>query len=109
MYRVLKPLGSRQGVLYPGTFSDLHWLNSVAVKKLIGRGAISKVAPPPLVELPGWKRRSIRLGKLGIENVTQFLECDGEEIGKILNVKSSTIERWKRETRKWLEPSRPSG
>jgi len=104
MYRILKPLRNREGILYPGAFSDLNWLDSKAIEKLTGRRAISEVAPPPLSVLPGWQRRSTRLRKLNILNAAQFLVCNEEKIGKALNVKGTTIMRWKEEVRVWLQP-----
>lgn len=102
MYRTLKTLDTGGERIYPGSLVWLDWLGEDDINTLRTIGAICDVHPPPLSILPGWKRRSKRFEKLGLLDVVSFMESDTGEVAGALNVKSVTVERWKREVSGWL-------
>ena len=110
MYRVLAALGvGKAGILHPGTFTSLAWLNPSQQSRLVELGKVSVVQPPPLAILPGWSRRAQRFEPLGITNVVQFLEANSGDLAIELKYKEATIEKWKRDARKWLVVTPQSG
>lgn len=107
MYRILLPLDAgKHGKLSPdhdGGVSSLHWLKPAALARLIACGAISRVVPPPLAVLPGWKLRAPKLAALGIVDVVQLLEANSDKIAQALGYKrSSTIDGWKKAAREYI-------
>ena len=93
-YRVLKPLSTGHQV---GEIIDSSDLASHVIAPLLRTKAISQVAFPPLVILPGWSRRAARLAKLGIVGVGDFLSADSKKLATAMRYKPETIDRWKRE------------
>ena len=93
-YRVLKPLSTGHKA---GEIIDSSDLASRVIAPLLRTKAISQVAFPPLVILPGWSHRAARLSKLGIVGVGEFLDADSEKLAAAFRYKPATIDRWKRE------------
>jgi hypothetical protein len=90
-----------------GTLGDTTCVPSVKLKdkniaKLVQKGAISKLASPPLSVLAGWSKRAVKLEPLGIQDVEQFVEGDIEALAKLFKVKWETIMAWKAELMTWL-------
>ncbi len=102
LYRVLEPLSKRETVYRPGQVLRLEWLKPEQVEILVQKGAVSRLQPPPLHVLPGWKLRAAKLQKQGVTNVEQFLEMDSEELAGRMEVQPKTIEGWKAEAWTWL-------
>lgn len=103
MYRALKVLDTGGGRrIYPGSLVWLDWLDEAGIDILKTVGAICEVHPPPLSILPGWKRRSKRVEKLGLLDVVAFMEATTEMVAEALGVKPNTVDRWKHEVSEWL-------
>lgn len=102
LYRVLKPLSRNEKRIEAGQITALAWLKPEQVAVLVERRAVSRLATPPLVELPGWERRGKRLAKLGLVSAEQFLESDTEVLTDELGVRATTVGKWKDEVMAWL-------
>lgn len=98
-YRILKRV-SKGGPV--GSLCQFAWLNDEQRARLVELGVISRLAAPPLSELPGLSRRAKKLAELGIDTADQFLECDVKEVAEEFRVKPATVERWKDEVMTWL-------
>jgi hypothetical protein len=101
-YRVLERLSYGSGYVEPGAFHALERCNPEAIEALIAHRSISPVAPPPLVQLPGWTRRAERFGELGVQTVTQLLATDRRALAEALDVKPETMQRWRDEALGWM-------
>lgn len=103
MYRVLKPLTRKQEhIIPPGTLTDLAWLDERQQAMMEQVGAVSRIAAPPLVQLPGWKLRGGRLGRLGIHTFDDFLERDPTELAEAVGANPRTVQNWRAELIDWL-------
>ncbi len=104
IYRIHNKLSAKKDeIIYPNSLHRLSWLDEKQIETLIETGSISRISPPPLSILPGWKARSIKLLKIRIVNAEEFLEGNVNEMSKILRVKIETIKKWKQELEdKWL-------
>jgi hypothetical protein len=72
---------------------------------LLERGILTVAGCPPLVELPGWKRRGRMLAEIGIHTIHALLDAEHEEaiIRAFRLGKASTIDRWRWEALSWLK------
>ncbi len=103
LYRALRALSKKHDEITPrGAIVRLEWLNEEQIAKLVQCGAISRVKPPPLHVIPGWKLRAGKLHKVGITDTEQFLEADNEALAEKMEVKPATIEQWKADLWTWL-------
>ena len=102
LYRVLKPLSRNEKRIEAGQITALNWLTEEQTAVLVERRAVSRLATPPLVELPGWQRRGKRLDKLGIVTAEDFLEAVDREVASEMRVRPQTVGKWKREILLWL-------
>ena len=108
MYRILPghTLSLKKGqVAYAGSLVRLEWLdgNPAGVQALVDKGAISRVKPPPLAVLPGWKIRSGKVKVYGIEDAEQFLAASDVELAGALNVRAETVQKWKKELTAFMQ------
>jgi len=107
-YRVLPghTLSLKHGEVAPaGSLVRLPWLerDPAGLQALIDKGAVARVAPPPLAVLPGWKIRSGKAKGLGIEDAEQFLEADDADLARSLGARVETVQKWKRELSDFLK------
>lgn len=107
LYRALANLGKGKRIIYRNSTFFADELSPEAVDALLKKSKIAEVGAPPLRVLPGFERRAVRLQKLGIEHVDEFLEASNEELGDALSVKPTTVARWKNEARSWMEVPKP--
>ena len=105
-YRSLKDLsnGIERGQVFPG-----GRLKPDSIPILESRGIIARISAPPLVELPGWKKRAEKLEAAGILDAEQFLDSDSAQLAKACRAKESLIESWKNEIIGWLTVPKPRG
>lgn len=101
-YRVLPghTLALKHGeVAYAGSLVRLPWLekNLAGLQALVDKGAIARVAPPPLTVLPGWKVRGRKAQVHGIEDAEQFLEASDADLAEWMGTKEEMVRRWKSE------------
>ena len=104
IYRVLRTLSRKEKMIDAGTLTRLEWLNEDGVSRLLAVGAVARIQGPPLSVLPGWKRRSEKLGLLGVASAESFLEAEPGPLAEQLEVKPETITRWQQEVMAWLLP-----
>jgi hypothetical protein len=98
LHRVLKTLSTGH---VPGDLVDGDQFKYLDV--LVEKKALSKVASPPLSELPGWTTRAKTLEPLDIVTIADFLDADDEVLKGVFNYKTTrSIKRWRDELRKWL-------
>lgn len=109
IYRVLKPLDTGKRVIQAGCFVRTGEMAEKTLVILAERGAVARIAPPPLAQLPGWKIRSARLAKAGIIDAEQFLEAEEGLLVDALKSKASLIQSWKAEVTHWLTIPQPEG
>lgn len=105
IYRVLRDAdGGKRGKFKPGDRTRLEWLTDEKIERLIARGVVSCEDSPNLAELKGWQTRARRLkSMLDIDTVEAFLDADTDDIADRLNIKSETVQRWKKELQKWFQ------
>ena len=101
-YRVLPghTLALKHGETAPeGSIVRLPWLEKdpAGIQALMDKGAIARVSPPPLGVLPGWKIRSQKAQRFGIEDAEQFLEAGDADLARWMGAKEETIRKWKKE------------
>lgn len=90
-------------MVHTGSLTRLGWLNQENQLRLVRCGAVSRVAPPPLRILPGWKTRAERLQKHGIIDAVQFLEADNALLQDILvRRREATIKTYKNDLEQQL-------
>ena len=94
LYRALHRLS---GVAERGGLTALAHLTAEQIAKLERAGAVARVAPPPLAELPGWKARAAKFAKVGIVDAEQLLEADAAQVARALRVKAETAARYQQE------------
>ena len=102
LYRVLKPLSRNEKRIEAGQITALEWLRPEQAAVLVERRAVSRLATPPLAQLPGWQRRSKRLAGMGIITAEDFLEAADQEVAFEMKVRAQTVDNWKREITAWL-------
>ena len=103
MYRALKSLHRAEGkIIEVGKPTMLEWLTEAQIAKLIERGCVAKLHPPPLAELPGWKTRAKKLESQGITDAAQLLMCDDAKLAKALRVQLAMAKKLKQDVEGWL-------
>ena len=95
LYRVLKSLAKGDTIIPAGMIDALAGISQESLDILVRRGKISRIAPPPLAELPGWKRRADRLKDIEVLDAEQFLEADEHLLASRLGVRPRTVRRYK--------------
>lgn len=106
LYRILKPLDTKHGRIDPGCIQALDW-SGEKLDALERVGAISPVASPPLVELPGWETRAALLLP-GIVTAEQFLLADNHFLATVLQLDEADMSAIKTSVTAWLSnPNAP--
>ena len=99
LYRAIKSLS---GIAQRGDIVALNHLQPAQIARLEAVGAISRVAAPPLSELPGFADRVALLAALGIHDVEALVEADASSLAAALDIPVDTLCRWTDEARLWL-------
>lgn len=99
IYRVLRRLdtGHRPGDVILGSLFYSDQIRQI----LVNKKAITPVSAPPMEELPGWKLRAERFGKVDID-IIKFLEMDDQSLAKAIESKPHVIAKWREELKGWL-------
>lgn len=79
-------------------------LSAKALAALLARGVLQPVSPPPLAALPGWQHRGKRLAEMGVEDASQVVEGDADEMARHCGVSPVLVRRWQEELVAWLTP-----
>ncbi len=109
LYRVTFPIAYGDEVIKAGSLHRLEKCTPETLERLIQRGTIAEVQPPPLFALPGWTRRADKFEDVGITDAMQFLGVDAVQAAELMRVKPATVERWKREVLGWLQAPESRG
>lgn len=109
IYRIHRDLAKGNTHIAAGSLCSLDGMGEAAIDKLVSLGIISRIAPPPLSEIPGWATRAARLKTVGIIDVEEFLEADAALLAKTLKVRVSTIEDWREQIRAAMQTSQAAG
>ena len=102
LYLILEKIDSKsQGVLQPGSKSDLAWLKPGTIQGLLDRQTVRELKSPPLAAFRGWKSRAGRLKSIEIVTVADFLGGDYDQIARHMRVKPETVKKWAGQLTEW--------
>lgn len=101
LYRVLKPLQTKHGIVQQGNFIPESAYSPESIAKLEEVGAIGVLHAPPLSELPGFEGAE-QLATIGIVNADQFLEANIETTIDRLGIDAAVLHQWRATVSKWL-------
>ena len=109
IYRALVALEKGNKIIQAGGFLREHEWSIELINKLVEMGKVSRVSAPPLMQLPGWKLRTKKLERAGIQDADQFLEATNESLSQIMGASIESIEKWKSEVTSLLTIPQPQG
>ena len=111
LYRTVQRIALGEETIQAGQLLSGRRLSERSAQALLRRGAISRVAAPPLAVLPGWKLRGKRMESLGIVDAGQMLEADADEVARHMGVSPGLVKRWQEDVARWLAPpdTKPRG
>lgn len=103
LYRTLERLSFDSGrVVEMDVVDSLKGVSQHVITALLQLRRISEVQAPPLRVLPGWEERAAILEPLGIEDVSQLVTADLDEVAKKLGVPVEGLRRAALDARQWL-------
>lgn len=97
LYRIVSPVAKGDQIIPVGTVGKLEYFTPQSLAALLRKGAITEVSPPPLSIMPGWKLRSAKLAKIGIEDAVQLLEGDTDDLMRSLRMTRVGVQKWKKD------------
>jgi len=98
LYRATSDLDlGKKGTLRKGKVFRDSILPEKNISRLREMGIIVEVSSPPLSILPGWKIRSEKASKLGIDSIEDFIQADDASLRETFDVESTTVDSWKDE------------
>ena len=108
LYRTLERLsgGGPSGkakIIKMDEVTALEGVPAKAIAALLKLGRIVEVKAPPLRVLPGWKEKAKVLEPLGIEDVSQLVTADLDEVAEELDVPVEGLRRAAQDARRWIE------
>ena len=104
LYRTLERLIDGVGLVYErGIVDPLKKVPASVITILLEKQRIVEVQAPPLRVLPGWEERAAILEPLGIEDVSQLVDADLDEVAKELDTPVEGLRRAAQEAQHWLE------
>lgn len=101
LYRILKNLSTKRGVMERGCIENLDW-GQDKLDALEQVGAISRVSTPPLEELPNWENRAKKLLP-SVVTVEEFLLAEDSRLATALGIDVSEIPAIKTFAWGWLD------
>jgi hypothetical protein len=108
LYRTLRSLNHNGNRIERDRVLTLTWAQET-IDRLVEVGALARISPPPLSELPGWKTRAGKLASHDILDAGQFLEAEEAMLTKALRCRIDTVQRLKEEVARWLQPEKEEG
>jgi len=108
LFRVRKTLEKGKKKIAPGSFTRLEWLTARGREIMISVGAVSEVGAPPLAVVPGWKARSEKLARVGIEDAAQFIDADTDVLCEALGRQPRTVGKYRNELMEWMTVDKPA-
>lgn len=101
LYRVLKSMQGKHGVIPAGDFIISAAYPAASLAKLEEVGAIGELHAPPLTEIPDFDAAE-QLAAIGIVQADQLVECDIDETSKQLRIDAMMLREWRAEVSNWL-------
>ena len=103
LYRMLERLSFDDGTkIEMGTVDPLNGVSSEVLNLLLAKRRIVEVKAPPLRALPGWKAKAEMLEPLGIEDVSQLVTADLEEIAEALDTPVEGLREAAQDAQRWI-------
>jgi len=90
-------------VIEMDTVDPLNGVSSEVIALLLKKRRIAEVIAPPLRALPGWGEKADALESLGIEDVSQLISADLEEVAKELNTPVEGLREAAQDAQQWIE------
>jgi len=104
LYRTLERLSGDDNLVYEaGIVDTLTKVPAGVIALLLAKGRIVEVQAPPLRVLPGWKERAAALESVGIEDVSQLVDADLDEVAKELDTPVEGLRQAALDAQQWLE------
>jgi hypothetical protein len=104
LYRTLERLSGEDGTVYEmNIVSPLKGIKPKVIAVLLEKKRIVEVQSPPLRVLPGWKERAAVLEPLGIEDVSQLVTADLDEVAGELDTPVESLRRAALDAQRWVE------
>jgi hypothetical protein len=101
LYRVLRSLETKSGIIRQGDFITSSSFPARSLEKLEASGAIGLLHAPPLSELPDFDGAE-QLATIGIVSADQLLEADSDMIKTQSGIDAATLHAWQAEVSNWL-------
>lgn len=103
LYRTLERLLGEDGTVYEmDLVSPLKGIKPKVIAVLLEKKRIAEVQAPPLRVLPGWKERAAVLEPLGIEDVSQLVTADLDEVAEELGTKVEYLREAAQDAQQWI-------
>jgi hypothetical protein len=103
LYRTLERLIDGAGLVYEkGIVDPLKKVPGQVIVILLEKQRIVEVKSPPLRVLPGWEEKAAVLEPLGIEDVSQLVDADLDEVAKELDVPVKGLRQAVQDAQSWL-------
>ena len=103
LYRTMERLLGEDGTIYEmDIVSPLKGIKPKVIAVLLEKKRIVEIQTPPLRVLPGWKDRAAVLEPLGIEDVSQLVDANLEEVADELDTPVEGLRKAAQEAQSWL-------
>ena len=103
LYRTMERLSGEDGTVYEmDIVSPLKGIRPKVIAVLLEKKRIVEIKTPPLRVLPGWEDRAKVLEPLGIEDVSQLVDADLDEVAEELDVPVKGLRRAAQDAQSWL-------
>lgn len=107
LYRTLERLSGDDGTVYEmDIVSALKGIKPKVIAVLLEKKRIVEVNSPPLRVLPGWEERAAVLEPLGIEDVSQLVDADLDEVAEELDTSVEGLRKAAQDAQQWITVSK---
>lgn len=104
LYRTLERIIFDDDVVFDQFIvSPLKGVPKAILDILLARGRIVEIQTPPLAALPGWEDRAAMLEPLGIEDVSQLVDADLDEVAESLDTPVESLRAAALEAQSWMK------
>jgi hypothetical protein len=103
LYRTMERLLGEDGTVYEiDLVTPLKGIRPKVIAVLLEKKRIVVVQTPPLLGLRGWEERAAVLEPLGIEDVSQLVTADLDEVAEELDTSVETLRKAAQDAQSWL-------